>query len=248
MPDEAPVIPPATYAARLERLRAAAAERGLRPAGRLRRSRAQRQPRLPERVRSAVRGGDPRRWTHRRSGHPGRQRVLRHGRCGAAPHATASAPGPEPAVPAARPVASPARRPGRGRHHRPAAGWRSWAGRRTPIPPRATPRRTWSTTLRALTGGSGAVENATDLLIDRETGLRVINEVEQLAAFEYAACHTSNGDPAAAVRSAARPDRAGGGPAAGMERHAALVPPDADRRPARNPRPAEPRHARHRAR
>jgi Xaa-Pro aminopeptidase len=47
--------------------------------------------------------------------------------------------------------------------------------------------------LRRLTGGSGAVENATDLLIDSGTGLRVVNEVEQLAAMEYAACQTSNG-------------------------------------------------------
>ena len=37
------------------------------------------------------------------------------------------------------------------------------------------------------------VENATDLLIDAADGLRVINEVDQLAAFEWAACQTSNG-------------------------------------------------------
>ena len=48
-------------------------------------------------------------------------------------------------------------------------------------------------TLRALIGASGAVENATDLLIDAADGLRVINEVEQLAAIEHAACQTSNG-------------------------------------------------------
>ncbi|MBP1633089.1 MAG: hypothetical protein H6Q11_1377, partial [Acidobacteria bacterium] len=47
--------------------------------------------------------------------------------------------------------------------------------------------------LRALTGPVGAVENATGLLIDAAEGLRVVNEVEQLAAFEYAACHTSQG-------------------------------------------------------
>jgi hypothetical protein len=44
--------------------------------------------------------------------------------------------------------------------------------------------------LRDLTGD---VENATGLLIDAADGLRVINEVEQLAVFEDAACHTSNG-------------------------------------------------------
>jgi Xaa-Pro aminopeptidase len=47
--------------------------------------------------------------------------------------------------------------------------------------------------LRRLAGPTGAVENATDLLIDSANGLRVINEVEQLAAFEYAACQTSQG-------------------------------------------------------
>jgi hypothetical protein len=47
--------------------------------------------------------------------------------------------------------------------------------------------------LRRITGPGGAVENATGLLIDPADGLRVINEVEQLAAFEYAACQTSQG-------------------------------------------------------
>lgn len=47
--------------------------------------------------------------------------------------------------------------------------------------------------LRGMVGSGGAVENATDLLIDAGVGLRAINEVEQLAAFEYAACQTSQG-------------------------------------------------------
>ena len=47
--------------------------------------------------------------------------------------------------------------------------------------------------LRRTVGTSGMVENATDLLIDAGNGLRVINEVEQLAMFEYAACQTSQG-------------------------------------------------------
>ncbi len=47
--------------------------------------------------------------------------------------------------------------------------------------------------LRSMTGPTGAVENATDILIAAADGLRVINEVEQLAAFEYASCQTSNG-------------------------------------------------------
>jgi hypothetical protein len=47
--------------------------------------------------------------------------------------------------------------------------------------------------LRRITGATGSVENATDLLIDAAEGLRVVNEVEQLAVMEWAACQTSNG-------------------------------------------------------
>jgi hypothetical protein len=47
--------------------------------------------------------------------------------------------------------------------------------------------------LRRLTGPGGRVENATDLLIGAADGMRVVNEVEQLAVLEHAACQTSNG-------------------------------------------------------
>jgi hypothetical protein len=47
--------------------------------------------------------------------------------------------------------------------------------------------------LRSLVEPRGAVENATDILIDAADGMRVVNEVEQLAAFEWASCHTSSG-------------------------------------------------------
>jgi hypothetical protein len=47
--------------------------------------------------------------------------------------------------------------------------------------------------LREMTGAAGTVENAADILIGAANGLRVINEVDQLALFEYAACQTSNG-------------------------------------------------------
>jgi Xaa-Pro aminopeptidase len=47
--------------------------------------------------------------------------------------------------------------------------------------------------LRRLSGPGGAVENAVDLMIDPADGLRVINEVEALAAMEAAACTTSSG-------------------------------------------------------
>jgi len=47
--------------------------------------------------------------------------------------------------------------------------------------------------LRALVGPEGSMANATGLFIAAADGMRVINEVDQLACFEYAACHTSQG-------------------------------------------------------
>jgi hypothetical protein len=47
--------------------------------------------------------------------------------------------------------------------------------------------------LRRLTGPGGRVENAGELLIDPGDGLRVINDVDQLAVFEWASTHTSGG-------------------------------------------------------
>jgi hypothetical protein len=47
--------------------------------------------------------------------------------------------------------------------------------------------------IRAAVGPNGRVENATDLFIDAASGLRTTNEPEQLIAYEYAACHTSEG-------------------------------------------------------
>jgi hypothetical protein len=47
--------------------------------------------------------------------------------------------------------------------------------------------------LRGAVGAAGVVENATDILIDPANGLKVLNEVEQIAAFEWAACQTSDG-------------------------------------------------------
>jgi Xaa-Pro aminopeptidase len=47
--------------------------------------------------------------------------------------------------------------------------------------------------LRRAVGSGGTVESANDLFIDAADGLRVINEVEQLAAMEAAACTTSSG-------------------------------------------------------
>ena len=47
--------------------------------------------------------------------------------------------------------------------------------------------------LRDLAGPGGLVENAADLLMGAADGLRAINEVDQLAALEAAACVTSSG-------------------------------------------------------
>jgi hypothetical protein len=67
-------------------------------------------------------------------------------------------------------------------------GWKTYASRESIDAPAFLVDE-----LRRVTGTVGLVENATDLLIDAADGLRVINEVDQLAAFEWAACHTSNG-------------------------------------------------------
>ena len=48
-------------------------------------------------------------------------------------------------------------------------------------------------TLRDATGDVSLVRNATGLLVDAADGMRVINEVEQLAMLEWAACQTSEG-------------------------------------------------------
>ncbi len=47
--------------------------------------------------------------------------------------------------------------------------------------------------LRRAVGEDGAVENATGILIGAADGMRVTNEIEQLAFYEWAACHTSHG-------------------------------------------------------
>ncbi len=46
-------------------------------------------------------------------------------------------------------------------------------------------------TVRAIVGASGRVTNANALLMHPSTGMRAINEIEQIAAFEFAACLTS---------------------------------------------------------
>jgi len=67
-------------------------------------------------------------------------------------------------------------------------GWKTYADRRSMDVPSYIVDE-----LRRLAGHDGMVENATHLLIDAADGLRVINEVDQLAMLEHAACQTSNG-------------------------------------------------------
>lgn len=47
--------------------------------------------------------------------------------------------------------------------------------------------------LRQITGDPEKVTNVNSLFMNPDNGLRIINEAEQLALFEFAACHTSTG-------------------------------------------------------
>jgi hypothetical protein len=67
-------------------------------------------------------------------------------------------------------------------------GWKTYAGREAMDAPSYLVDE-----LRRLTEPTGTVENATGILIDAADGLRVVNEIDQLAVFEYAACQTSDG-------------------------------------------------------
>ncbi|HEY3164400.1 MAG TPA: hypothetical protein VGJ71_08575 [Candidatus Limnocylindrales bacterium] len=67
-------------------------------------------------------------------------------------------------------------------------GWKTYADRATIEAPSFLVDE-----LRGLVGPDGRVENAGDLLIDPANGLRVINDVDQLAFFEWAATQTSGG-------------------------------------------------------
>ena len=92
-------------------------------------------------------------------------------------------------------------------------------------------------TLRGLAGADN-VTNATALLIDAQDGLRVINEPEQIAYLEWASCHVSDG--VKRLLSELQPGMTEHEAVAllALERHAAVVPLDADRWAAREIRPA----------
>ena len=65
-------------------------------------------------------------------------------------------------------------------------GWKTYADRATIEAPAFLVDE-----LRRLVGPAGLVESASDLLIDPADGLRVINDADQLAVFEWAATQTS---------------------------------------------------------
>jgi hypothetical protein len=89
---------------------------------------------------------------------------------------------------ASRPLADILRDEGIGRGRRVGVvGWKTYATRDLIEAPAFVVDE-----LRRATGPTGLVENATDLLIDATDGLRATNEVDQLAAFEWAACQTSH--------------------------------------------------------
>ena len=193
MPTVEPLLPPSIFAERVERLRARMDERGY-----------DRLVVWADREHSAnvayLTGFDPRfeeavlvvgrSWG---PGPAGGQRVLRLGRGRPVAAAMPALPGPQPAGAAARDSSLPlaeilgaegitvGTRVG-------VVGWKTYASRDSIDAPAFLVDE-----LRRVTATAGVVENATDLLIDAADGLRVINEVDQLAAFEWAACQTSNG-------------------------------------------------------
>ncbi len=249
MPDAMPEIAPRDVR-RPPRATSRARRRArLRPARRLRGPRAQREPVVPDRIRPALRGGIAGRRPGGRPCRARRQRVLRHGGRRASADAAASVPGLQPAWPAARSVSRRSPRSWLRRASARAAG-SAWSGGR-PMPTRRDERPAGLPRRRDARDGRGnrwSVENATDLLIDAADGLRVINEVEQLAAFEWASCQTSQGVRRLLARAAAGNDGAGGRGAPRLEWVAAVVPPHADRRAACHVRAAQPGRSSDRAR
>lgn len=73
------------------------------------------------------------------------------------------------------------------------AGWKYYGPHETPHPEQWMESPAYVVdTLRRLVGEGGAVVNATALFMHASTGLRAVNEIDQLAAFEFAACHVSD--------------------------------------------------------
>jgi len=191
MPEEAPGIPPAIYRDRLSRLRARMDEAGY-----------DRLVVYADREHSAnlayLTGFDPRfEEAMLVVGPEGEPAILVGNECygmaGAAPlpmrrHRFQDFSLPGQPRDRSRPLAEILEEEGVGRTSRVGViGWKEYADRRTLEVPAFIVDE-----LRGL-APQGTVENAAHLLIGAADGLRVINEVEQLAAFEHAACWTSSG-------------------------------------------------------
>jgi len=74
------------------------------------------------------------------------------------------------------------------------AGWKYYTSQETPSPEYWIEAPSFIVdTLREIIVAKNNVVNVTDLFMNPIDGLRIINEVDQLAAFEFASCHTSQG-------------------------------------------------------
>ena len=237
------------YEARLARARERTKAPGTGRPHRLCRPRAQRQPRVPDGLRSSLRGGRPRRRA-RPASRPSSSATSATGMAGAAPlhDAPAPLPGPQPHRPAARSVAAAggdprARRASSGGARVGVAGWKTYA------------RRDWLEapaflvdTLRDAGGRGGLVRERVRPL-HRRRGSACARATRSISSSPSStpACHTSEGvkrllrglRPGLTEQQCVR--------AAGLERHAALVPPHAHGRTARRARAAQPERPCHRA-
>jgi hypothetical protein len=74
------------------------------------------------------------------------------------------------------------------------AGWKYYDQRESAVPEQWSEAPSFiDDTLRDISGGRGQVVNATNIFMDPSDGLRSINTADQLAYFEYASCHSSQG-------------------------------------------------------
>ena len=72
------------------------------------------------------------------------------------------------------------------------AGWKFFGAHETATPDAWVDAPAYVVdTLRGLAGDTGRVVNATRILMDASDGMRSINEIDQLAQFEFSACHAS---------------------------------------------------------
>jgi hypothetical protein len=73
-----------------------------------------------------------------------------------------------------------------------AVGWKYFGRQETPAPEAWIEIPSFIVdTIRSIVGPSGSMSNATEILMGASSGLRAINEIDQLAQFEFAAAHAS---------------------------------------------------------